>query len=289
MFTIGPDFKQPPLQPADPSALSPAQPEAARLRALLRLPWDWIAMAGAILYWGILGLTVTIFCGTLSFVLPGRSGEKFGRLVHQGIFRFFTFYMRITGLMKIDLRALDRISKLKEPIIVAPNHASLWDAVFIVACLPQAICVMKKSILRNPFLGGGSRLSGYISNGSTTRMIRDAADALGRGGQLLLFPEGTRTHPEARWINPLKGGCALIAARAGVPIIPVFIRSNSRCLQKGWPIWKPPVFPIHISIDVGEPLAAREDESASDFTQRLQTVYEQELARPHPLRRQIDP
>ncbi len=243
-------------------------------------------MTGALIYWGILGLLVTIVCGTLSFLMPRRTGERLGRTVHHYIFKYFVVYLRGTNLLREDLSSLERFAKISKPIIVAPNHSSLWDAVFIIAHLPQAICVMKKSILRNPFLGGGSRLSGYIPNGSTTRMIRDAADALGRGGQLLLFPEGTRTHPSERWINPLKGGCALIAIRAQVPVYPVFIRSNSRVLQKGWPLWKPPVFPVHLSIEVGEPIFPEDGESASELTRRLQEIYEQELARPHPLRRQ---
>jgi len=276
------------LQPADHSAISTARPETARLKALLRIPRDWLAMACGLAYFGAFGLLVTIFCGTLSFILPNRSGEKLGRHIHHLIFRGFMVYLRLTGLLKVDLSALDRLAKIPEPLIVAPNHTSLWDAVFIIARLPQTICVMKKSIMRNPCLGGGSRLSGYISNGSTTCMIRDAADALGRGGQLLIFPEGTRTIPSARWINPLKGGCALIATRANVPIHPVFIRCNSRFLQKGWPFWRPPVFPIHISIETGDPISPREGESAADLTQRLQAIYEHELARPHPLRRQIN-
>ena len=245
-------------------------------------------MAGGFVYWGVLGLLVTAVCGTFSFIVPARKGERFGRTVHHLIFKYFVSYLRITGLVRVDLSTLDSLGKIPHPIIVAPNHASLWDAVFVIARLPQAVCVMKKAILRNPFLGGGSRLSGYIPNGTTPRMIGDAADTLARGGQLLLFPEGTRTHPTARWINPLKGGCALIAARAGVPIHPVFIRTSSRFMEKGWPLFKAPVFPIHLSIELGEPLHLREGESALELTRRLQLVYEQELARPHPLRRQID-
>jgi 1-acyl-sn-glycerol-3-phosphate acyltransferase len=253
---------------------------------LVRVAADWSAMVGAILYWGILGLLVTVVCGTLSYIMPSAAGERLGRQVHHHIFHFFVVYLRATGLLKIDLSELEKLGGVSSPIIVAPNHASLWDAVFIIARLPQAICVMKNSILRNPFLGGGSRLSGYIPNGAIPRMVRDAADALKRGGQLLLFPEGTRTHPTERWINPLKGGCALIAIRAKVPVYPVFIRTNSRFLQKGWPLWRPPVFPIRIAISVGEPLTPQVGESASEFTHRMQQVYEQELARSHPLRRQ---
>ncbi|RYD46089.1 MAG: 1-acyl-sn-glycerol-3-phosphate acyltransferase, partial [Verrucomicrobiaceae bacterium] len=167
-------------------------------------------------------------------------------------------------------------------------HTSLWDVVFIIARLPSAVCVMKKSILCNPVLGGGARLAGYIANDRMTRLIRDACTSLDEGGQLLLFPEGTRTRPDVRWINPLKGGCAIIAKHSQVPVYPIFIRSNTRFLQKGWPLWKRPVFPIHIRFDLGEPLEMRPGESTQEFTARLEAVYEHELSKPHPLRRQID-
>jgi 1-acyl-sn-glycerol-3-phosphate acyltransferase len=122
-----------------------------------------------------------------------------------------------------------------------------------------------------------------------TRLIREASRSLAGGGQLLLFPEGTRTKPDARWINPLKGGCAIIAIRSQVPVYPVFIRSNTRFLQKGWPLWRRPVFPIDLRIELGEPLVPLPGESSQEFTARLTHVYEQELSKPDPLRRQIQP
>jgi 1-acyl-sn-glycerol-3-phosphate acyltransferase len=104
---------------------------------------------------------------------------------------------------------------------------------------------------------------------------------------LLLFPEGTRTRADERWINPIKGGCAIIATRAQVPVYPIFIRSDTRFLQKGWPLWKRPVFPIHIQFDLGTPLTPIPGESSQAFTARLAAAYEAELSKPHPLRRQI--
>jgi 1-acyl-sn-glycerol-3-phosphate acyltransferase len=117
-------------------------------------------------------------------------------------------------------------------------------------------------------------------------MIRDAAAALHDGGQLILFPEGTRTRRHQRWINPFKGGAALIAGKAGVPVHPVFIRSDSRYLEKGWPPWRRPEFPIQMSFELGPTMRRGEDESPQQFTRRLQELFERELARPHPLRRE---
>ena len=67
---------------------------------------------------------------------------------------------------------------------------------------------------------------------------------------------------------------------------PVFIRSNTRFLEKDWPLWKRPVFPIHIRIEVGEALMPIPGESPQELTHRLERVFEQELSKPDPLRRQ---
>ena len=79
----------------------------------------------------------------------------------------------------------------------------------------------------------------------------------------------------------------LVALRANVPVIPVFIRSNSRFAEKGWPLWKRPRFPITMEFELGEPLHPEPGETSQSFTARLQAVYERELSKPHPLRREV--
>ena len=275
------------MPPSHPSVLRESTAIPAPSRSALWWPVETAAMVGAFLYWGVAGLLITLVSPLLRLLLPRPRAERFGRSLLHRAFRIFVHYLRATGLVHADLDSLRPLRGLKDPVIIAPNHTSLWDAVFVIACLPQPICIMKESILRNPFLGGGARLAGYISNGCSSRLIRDAAAALGHGGQLLLFPEGTRTRHDARWINPLKGGCALVARRAKVPVIPVYVRSNTRFLEKGWPLWRRPEFPIRISIELGKPMTPGPDESAHGFTARLQQDYEHNLSRAHKLRRQI--
>ncbi len=276
------------LRSDQPISLPLDSAEPVRLRSWLRVPWECIASLLGILYWGIFGGLLTLIGGPLHRLLPSQTGGRLGRFFLHQLFRCFVTLLRVAGLVKADTTALEQLGKSGDAFIVAPNHIALWDAVFIIARLPQVVCVMKKSILRNPVLGGGARLAGYIANDGTTRMIRNAANSLGAGRQLLLFPEGTRTKPGERWINPLKGGCAIIALRAEVPVYPVFIRSNTRFLEKGWPLWKRPVFPIHIRMDLGEPLIPQPGETAQALTRRLELAFEQELSKPDPLRRQVN-
>ncbi|QJE95441.1 lysophospholipid acyltransferase family protein [Luteolibacter luteus] len=250
--------------------------------------WDAVATLGAFAYWGVAGLLITALSIPLIIMLPCSVAKKLGRGMLHRAFRIFVRYLRATDLVHADLESLDALKQTEGPVIIAPNHTSLWDAVFVISKLPQPICIMKEAILKNPFLGGGARLAGYIPNGSSAGMVKAAADSLHQGGQLLLFPEGTRTRHEARWINPLRGGCALIARKAGVPVRPVFIRSNTRFLEKGWPLWKKPEFPIRLSFELGEPLIPEDGESAHEFTKRLEEIFEQNLSRAHKLRRQVE-
>ncbi len=253
-----------------------------------RWPWDAVATLGGFIYWGVAGLLITAISIPLILILPTATAKRLGRGMLHRTFRAFVRYLKATDLVQSDLGSLDALKHEAGPVIIAPNHTSLWDAVFVISKLPQPICIMKESILCNPFLGGGARLAGYIPNGSSSRMIKDAAQALREGGQLLLFPEGTRTRRDARWINPLGGGGALIARRAGVPVRPVFIRSNTRFLEKGWPLWKKPEFPIRLSMELGDPVMPLEHESAHEFTKRLEEIFEQNLSRPHNLRREME-
>lgn len=247
-------------------------------------------MALGLLYWGVFGSLLTLIGGPLHLLLPRRIGKRLGRYFLHQLFRKFVVFLRWSDLVRADLSGLDDLQKNSgQSCIVAPNHTSLWDIVFLIARLPSAVCVMKRPILDNPVLGGGARLAGYIANDGMSRMIRAAETSLTAGSQLVLFPEGTRTRPDVRWINPLKGGCAIIAGRAGVPVHPVFIRSSTRFLEKGWPLWRRPVFPIYLRMDVGLPMTVKLGETSQEFTARLEAVFEAELAANHPLRRQIIP
>ncbi|WP_052573127.1 lysophospholipid acyltransferase family protein [Haloferula sp. BvORR071] len=277
------------MPPAESQSLRTPAPAATSSgpRPGWRVPLDLLATIGAFAYWAVFGLLFTLVSLPLILILPCRVAKKLGRGLLHRAFRVFVKYLRVTGIVHVDLSSLDALKDEHEPVIIAPNHTSLWDAVFVISKLPQPICIMKEAILKNPFLGGGARLAGYIPNGASGRMIKSASEALEGGGQLLLFPEGTRTKHDARWINPLRGGCALIAKHSGAPIRPVFIRSNTRFLEKGWPLWKRPELPIRLSFELGDPVRIEEGESTHEFTKRLEEIFEQNLSRAHKLRRQV--
>ena len=250
---------------------------------MLKISRDWILMMLGFAYWGIIGLLVTMISLVLFWILPERHAQPCGKFIIQQALRLFIAYFKAARLLILDDADLDQLARLPSAMIIAPNHLALWDAVFIIAKIPNLTCIMKGAILRNPLLGGGSRLAGYIPNDSTQQMLHSATHAAKNGARLLIFPEGTRTKSDVQWLNPIKGGVALISKYSHIPIIPVYIRSNSRFLEKGRPLFKMPDFPIRISINVGMPIHFEKGETVKQFNKRFEQHYLDELSKDHDL------
>jgi 1-acyl-sn-glycerol-3-phosphate acyltransferase len=196
------------------------------------------------------------------------------RRIGAKVFIRFIRYLQVTGLARFDLRAIDTL--IDEPnIILAPNHPSLLDAVLVVSRLNTATCIMKAKISSNPVLGIGARLMGYVPNDSPATMVKQSVAVLQSGGQLLLFPEGTRT--VVGNINPLKGSVALVAKKSGCPVQTLFIESNSPFLGKHWPVFKRPNFPLHYRVRLGQRFDSMDDKQA--FLAQLEAHYRSEVGK----------
>lgn len=242
------------------------------LYGVLRAIYEYLVLYMALLYFAVVGILFTVLCAVLYVLLPRKAGTWFGRYAIGLLFRSYLAMLRGTGLMKLDLSEFDKL-RGEKGLIVAPNHPSLLDAVFVISRLPDIACIMKSGIRDNVVLGGGARLAGYIRNDTTSDMVREAAQDLRSGQQLLVFPEGTRTRSGP--INPFKGGFALIAKRAGAPIQTVFIETNSRFLGKGWPILKKPSLPLVYRVRLGQRFEVTGD--VKSFVARLESYYRKSL------------
>lgn len=216
-------------------------------------------LGGFFLGWGLVALP-------LSYLLPARTGRPFGRRAIGAGFRFLLRFMERAGIVRLDLSALEPLQQARG-VVVAPNHLSMIDVLLVASHLPNAVCIMKAGLERNPALGGGL-LAGYIPNDAGLPVIRRAAEELRSGANLLVFPEGTRS-PDDR-IGPFHPGFALIARRAGAPVQPVFIESNTGYLGKGWPIWRRPDFPLHYRARLGERVTVQGPAEAFAKTLRQQ-------------------
>jgi 1-acyl-sn-glycerol-3-phosphate acyltransferase len=214
------------------------------------------------------------FAMVLYPLLPQRSGQFIGRRV---IMLGFRLYLRILSTLcacRFDLSELDRLRDAG-PLIIAANHPSLLDAVLIVSRLPNAICVMKASLMDNLLFGSAARLARYIRNDGALQMIKQSRAGLHDGAQIVIFPEGTRTKHFP--LDALTHTLGLIARRSGTPVQTVFLEFSTPYLGKAWPLLRKPSLPLHCRARLGQRFHAPTD--YAEFTRELETYFREELGR----------
>jgi 1-acyl-sn-glycerol-3-phosphate acyltransferase len=237
----------------------------------LKIIYETVALHSSLMLLGLICLIWSLFALPL-YMLPAGIGTAVGRRAIMTGFRIYSWSLSLTRAYRLDIGGLDAL-KNGPPVILAPNHPSLIDALLILSRHPNIVCVMKSSLMRNVFLGSGARLARYIRNDSSRQMVRESVAQLRLGAVLLLFPEGTRTIQAP--INPLAGSVGLIAKHANVPVQTLVIETDSPFLSKGWPLFRRPSLPITYRVRLGRRFDPPVDVPA--FMAELERYYRQAL------------
>jgi 1-acyl-sn-glycerol-3-phosphate acyltransferase len=238
----------------------------------LKILYEHFALYSSLTLLGLICLSWSVCALPLYFLLPRRIGTAVGRRGIMSGFRLYAWSLSVTRTYHLDLRDVDSL-RGGPPLILAPNHPCLIDALLILTRHPNIVCVMKSALMRNVFLGSGSRLARYVRNDSSRQMVKESVWHLREGGILLLFPEGTRTTRPP--INPLVGSVGLIAKHANVPVQTLVIETDSPYLSKGWPLFRRPALPITYRVRLGKRFDPPTDVPA--FTAELDRYYRQAL------------
>ena len=108
--------------------------------------------------------------------------------------------------------------------VLVGNHYRLWDIVHMACTTKEHVhFITKQELYKNKLLA-------YLCNkveaipvsrdGQDAKAIMTALRYLKKGEKISMFPEGTRNRTDAELL-PLKGGAALFAIKAKVPVYPV--------------------------------------------------------------------
>jgi 1-acyl-sn-glycerol-3-phosphate acyltransferase len=246
-------------------------------RALLRIyhyPANWLSW----FIFASVGILLNVLCAPL-LLLPnhGRHGAAVRSVIRE-LFRMFCRGVHALRLIYVEWHGFTP-EALAGPAVYISNHPGLLDAPWILARLPDAICIFKPAIMRNPALGPAAVMAGYACGDSGVDLIRDVAARVAAGRSLLIFPEGTRTAPTVE-LNAFKPGFALIAARARVPVRLIMIRCPRDLVPKGWAWWRPPSFPCDVDVTLLGELPNVPGESATELTARAQRRISEALSAP---------
>lgn len=168
----------------------------------------------------------TLFCSLCAvtaglFDGSGRSGHACARFWSLWCLRVARIRLAVTGLDLVPTQG---------PVIYMGNHQGNFDIHALCTAIPRRFSwVAKEELFRIPVFGGAMRRAGYIpldrSDGrKALKSMKLAAERIASGTSVVIFPEGTRTTDGS--LLPFKRGAFMLAAKAGVPIIPFTINGS---------------------------------------------------------------
>jgi 1-acyl-sn-glycerol-3-phosphate acyltransferase len=167
---------------------------------------------------------------------------------------------------RVEIRGRELIPP-SGPYVIAPVHRSNIDTLLAGCLTHRRIRFMGKDSLWKHRWSAAllSSLGGFpVHRGTPDReALRICEDALRGGEPVVLFPEGTRQSGPT--VQPIFEGAAFVAARAGVPIVPVGIGGSEWAMPKG----KKRVLPVKVAMVVGPPIDVPERSSGGRVARRV--------------------
>lgn len=192
------------------------------------------------------------------------TGRLFTRLCN-GFYRLM-FSPEVKGLENVPT---DR------PVIFAPNHQSYLDGPLVVVPLQSELLrrtyfYAKKEHIHGPLARLISRNHNIVVMDMSTLSdsIRQLADILRGGRNLVIFPEGTRTRNGE--IGMFKKTFAILASELHIDIVPVRIKGA----YEAWPRQQLLPRPHRVSVEYLPPITPAEGEIYEQLAERVRQAIE---------------
>jgi 1-acyl-sn-glycerol-3-phosphate acyltransferase len=209
----------------------------------------------------------TAFFGCISLVCG--LWDKSGRQQHF-VARVWAGTMLRIALSPVQMVGREKLGHCMVAVY-ASNHLSYMDTPVLFAMLPFQFRILAKGALwKIPFVGWYLKRSGQVpvdsgsARSAVAGLLRGVA-ALKAGMPLVLFPEGARS-PDGH-LQPAHPGCAFMALKAGVPLVPVALIGTYELL----PMHVYSLRPRPLMIVVGDPIPTEglTTKDADALTERL--------------------
>lgn len=193
--------------------------------------WRLLATGFCFFMFGLGGVVLAVFLWPTVNLLS-RDPVRRVRLGRRGVqksFQWFLWLMHRLGVADFHFHGFENLQNRGGLLIIA-NHPTLIDVICLVASIDNADCVVKESLVRNPATLGPIRSAGYLVNEGGEKLIDSCVRSIRSGGNLIIFPEGTRSVPGQPF--RMQRGAANIALEGGIDVCPVTIRCTPSTLTK---------------------------------------------------------
>lgn len=161
------------------------------------------------------------------------------------------------------------------PTVYYANHHSHGDFILVWISLPQNLRLRTRPVAGADYWQKG-RIRRFIANSvfnvllvernseNPQQAIETMSNAISKGENLIIFPEGTRNLGEEP-LQPFKSGIYHLAKQQpNIQFVPVWIDNMKQVLPKG------AILPIPLMCQVrfGEPILLQDGEEKADFIER---------------------
>jgi long-chain acyl-CoA synthetase len=192
----------------------------------------------------------------------------------------------VRPLVSVFLAPRIRASKAlpRGPMLIIANHVTALDGALVLDALPAPLRRRVAVMMSGEMLGGFRSGQRYGVAGRATywlltalfnvfplprlqgfrQSFAHAGKALDRGYSVLIFPEGTRSRTGE--IAAFRQGIGLLAAQAGVPVLPVALIGLERIRPRGARWFRSG----SLEIRIGDPVEWKESMSAADWIAELE-------------------
>ena len=158
-------------------------------------------------------------------------------------------FVRLSGTT-FTVHGLDNLPH-DTPCVLVANHASYLDGILMVAALPRQFSFVAKRELKEQLIPRlylqriGAEFVERFGFEQSMADVKMLLHTLRCGQSLAFFPEGT--FQRMAGLMPFRMGAFVLAAQAGVPVVPITIRGTRSILRSGQ--WLPRRGTISITIN----------------------------------------
>lgn len=161
---------------------------------------------------------IPLFLGRSRWVMRGLTLYGYG----------ISFLLGLVCGIRVELRGREHMPT--GAAVIACKHQCMFDIFGQFQWLPYSSFVMKKELVKVPFLGWYALKGGMIvvnregQSAALKKLVRDARARLRNGRQVVIFPEGTRGTPGVK--GDYKPGIAALYRELDLPVYPVATNSG---------------------------------------------------------------
>lgn len=191
-----------------------------------------LAYLHGLFFWTLVILIFFVYVPVLWLMSLGKAKPELVFL--QGANNFSRFMLWVAGV-RVKVSGRENVPKQDGYIVVA-NHQSAFDIFLLLACLPPKFYfTMKEELFRVPVFSWFAKKAGYISIARTnalaaSRALQRTIGILQAGGNILIFPEGTRSYGPQ--LGNFKRGVAEMILLAKAPVLPVVLDGSYKILDR---------------------------------------------------------